>query len=341
MPSVNLEKAWKRLHRDQRAQSGRPLSRKKLMAAPMGPSLASSTGAGVQRILAWLGCYDGPTDGNLRSPQSLQAIQWFQSDNGLGADGIVGPKTAAKIDSYDSALSDAPPEMKACRRWRLTHYYISDQNEFSGERKVPVFDNNGTTLALVEPGFFAQMSLEGTGKLRDGRLLNVTGKTIAVSASDYAGVLENARRNGFIPNRPGYAGIVIAPSGSDYKVVKALTFSEVKNKGTEGYGVQNGLPLEAWKTLAADLGRYSGSSEPKFVGKGGLVPVGTKVWILGLGWFTVNDTGGGIFGAHFDIFTGTPAKAKLKSHPPMGYIWYRGVEQRIPVTYSYGHAQKK
>jgi hypothetical protein len=257
------------------------------------------------------------------------------------ADGVVGKLTDAKLEETGALLREAPPGLSACRRWRLTHYMISDQAGFAGPQPIEVYDNGGNVLAKVEPGFFAQMSLQGTGKLRDGRLLNVTGKTTKVDPKMYSGVLEVARRSGFLPNRPGYAGIVITPEGNDYKVVSALTFQEVKSKGTEGFGVQNGLPLEANKTLAADLGRYKGTSEPRFVGRGGLVPVNTNVWILGMGNYVVNDTGGGIFGAHFDIFAGTPAQAKALKHPSVGYVWFSGIEVRIPYTYSYGHEQRK
>ncbi len=347
MSSPNLERAWKSLDAEQskhrkkfskKAPKKQRGARRKLTAGA--PSPVTATAAGIQALLTKIGCYEGALDGNLRSPTSLRAIQWFQSDNGLTADGVIGNITGGKLAEYESLLAQAPPEMKACRRWRLTHYMIADQAGFAGPQPIEVYDADGNVLAKVEPGFFAQMSLQGTGKLRDGRLLNVTGKTTKVDSKMYSGVLEVARRSGFLPNRPGYAGIVIVPEGNDYRVVSALTYQEVKNKGSEGFGVQNGLSLEAGKTLAADLGRYRGSSEPRFVGKGGLVPVGTKVWILGLGWFTVNDTGGGIFGAHFDIFAGTPAQAKTLKHPSMGYVWYDGVEAKIPYTYSYGHMQR-
>ena len=48
-----------------------------------------------QRLKKW-GYYTGSIDGIL-GPKSIAAIKKFQKNNGLVADGIVGPKTAAKI----------------------------------------------------------------------------------------------------------------------------------------------------------------------------------------------------------------------------------------------------
>ena len=54
------------------------------------------------------------------------------------------------------------------------------------------------------------------------------------------------------------------------------------------------------------------------------------------GWFIVNDTGGGIFGAHFDVFVGTRALRKQVKLPEFSQVWFAGIEQRIPPGYTYG-----
>ena len=42
--------------------------------------------------------YDpGPVDG-IFGPKMFKAVKWYQADRGLTADGIVGPKTWAKLD---------------------------------------------------------------------------------------------------------------------------------------------------------------------------------------------------------------------------------------------------
>lgn len=51
----------------------------------------------IQQKLKNLGYYTGSVDGVL-GPQSIAAIKKFQRDNGLAVDGIVGAKTAAKLN---------------------------------------------------------------------------------------------------------------------------------------------------------------------------------------------------------------------------------------------------
>jgi 3D (Asp-Asp-Asp) domain-containing protein len=54
------------------------------------------------------------------------------------------------------------------------------------------------------------------------------------------------------------------------------------------------------------------------------------------GWCTVNDTGGAIFGAHFDVFTGVKALAAKVKIPSLAHVWFEGIEQRLPMNYGYG-----
>ena len=56
-----------------------------------------------QRLKQW-GYYNGAIDGIL-GPKSIAAIKRFQKNNGLVADGIVGPKTAEKIGISISSSS--------------------------------------------------------------------------------------------------------------------------------------------------------------------------------------------------------------------------------------------
>lgn len=58
----------------------------------------------IQQALKNAGIYTGPIDGNL-GPKSKKAIKAFQEQNGLTADGKVGPRTWKKLSSY---LQSAP-----------------------------------------------------------------------------------------------------------------------------------------------------------------------------------------------------------------------------------------
>lgn len=43
-----------------------------------------------------------------------------------------------------------------------------------------------------------------------------------------------------------------------------------------------------------------------------------------------------IFGAHFDVFSGSKALAKKANQPSRAHIWFEGVEDRLPMDYAYG-----
>ncbi len=250
--------------------------------------------------------------------------------------------------------SGVPTDAIAFRKFRLTSYHLAEQKDFpGGNDSIPIMDAQGKVLAYGSPTFFASLSLEGSGLLNDGRLVGVTSGWVAAKADDFAAVLEhhdkvykkrNAKRaaKGEKPVPYAWSGLSVV----DGRVVKVLSFSEKGDKGI-GYGVLRKIPLVPFRTLAADIGKM-GKSEPKWKDKGGVVPAGTKVYIAeynGLnlpdgsthdGWFTVNDTGGAIFGVHFDVFTGTKTLTKKVNLPEMGTVWFDGIEQRIPAGYSYG-----
>ena len=60
----------------------------------------------IQQKLKDLGYYKGKIDGII-GKQSIAAIKYFQRDNGLVVDGIVGPKTAAKLNISLSSQSSS------------------------------------------------------------------------------------------------------------------------------------------------------------------------------------------------------------------------------------------
>lgn len=249
-----------------------------------------------------------------------------------------------------------PADPKAYRKFRLTTYHVVDQHELPmGAVHVPIRDGNGRKIAEGSPAFFAQLSLEGTARLTDGRLINVTGKMVPVSHDEYAEVLafhrqayakrdKKRREEGRTPTPTTYSGIVV----QDNQVVRAFAFHEVPaSRLGIGYGLLRGIPLVPFRTLAADIG-VKDKHDKSWKGKGGLVPPGTHVFIKeydGLqlpdktihdGWFIVNDTGGAIFGAHFDVFAGTSTFRKQVKLPEFGQVWFAGIERRIPPDYEYG-----
>jgi hypothetical protein len=297
--------------------------------------------AQVQDAIQKLSYYDGPQDGDITTDDFRAALKKFQWDMGLGHDGVFGEKTDAVLAPIANTLATAPLGFVQARRWRLTQYWIADEREYTSSNDVPVYAPNGATICRVGATFFANLSLEGSGRTKNGVLLNVAGSYVPVSASDYQPVLDVAKR--ILSAHVGYAGIALDGSG---KVAKAFAFNVVGSTGT-GYGVQRGVSLQPYRTLAADLGDYK-NCDPQFKGKGGLVPAGTKVWVPGFvgvhlpdgsvhdGFCTVNDTGSAINGAHFDVFSGTALMRKAYRPPSIGHVWFQGIESRIAANYTFG-----
>jgi 3D (Asp-Asp-Asp) domain-containing protein len=233
----------------------------------------------------------------------------------------------------------AKPDVSLLRKWRITQYYVSDQKNHTGAQIVPVLRSDGVVLGYASPSFFSSLSLEGTGILANGKLANVAGSYVPVSAAAYQPVWDYHKK--YLAKRsPGYSGLMV----KDDKVVKAFAYTVVPpERSGKGYGTANGFPLDPFRTVAADIGRTP-KDDPRFKGKGGLVPVGTRCYIKELdgmvtdgklhdGWITVTDTGGGIFGAHFDLFSHEKGELHL---PDVCHIWFEGIEDKVPADYTYG-----
>lgn len=60
----------------------------------------------IQTKLKRWGYYNGSIDG-IYGSQTLAAVKWFQSKNGLQVDGIAGPKTLAAMGIFNSSSSSS------------------------------------------------------------------------------------------------------------------------------------------------------------------------------------------------------------------------------------------
>ncbi|HEX8110132.1 MAG TPA: hypothetical protein VF516_20520 [Kofleriaceae bacterium] len=229
--------------------------------------------------------------------------------------------------------------------------------------------SGGDVIAEVPAGFFAEMAREGRGRLRDGRLLTGDGWR-SPAGRDYAAVLTvhlrrypEGHRN---RDRQRVSGITVV--GGEVKTVRAYAEVPAARIGL-GYGVLRGIPLEPFKTLAADLGGFESSDEryrgawsegkQRYLvvdGKTGLVPTGTRVYVRQLdgvmlpngkrhdGWLVVNDTRAGTYGAHFDVFVGDRQYGKelvALTGGPFVDVWFDGIEARVPAGYDHGFPRGK
>jgi hypothetical protein len=301
---------------------------------------------------------------------STNTARWWRDEKNAPASLLNPTRYLLSLREHGSVNVATPPasgtrpqpptDPSAFRSFRLTTYHVVDQaDEPTQDIRIPILGADGSAIAEGSPAFFAKLSLEGTARLGDGRLVNVTGQSAPVPHERYAAVLAYherayARRNaglaaqGRPPVPTRYSGISVEGG----RVVRAMTFHEVPAaKRGVGYGTQRKVAYTPFRTLAADLG-LKANSDPRWKGRGGLVPAHTQVYIKefdGLklpdghggsfvhdGWFTVNDTGGAIFGAHFDVFTGSAALGRQVKLPAVGQVWFPGIEARMPVGYSLG-----
>lgn len=272
------------------------------------------------------------------------------------------PKPAAPVEEASTPVPDPlrekpsgpRPVARSYRPCRVTKYYCADRADYGGADTTPVLDGGGTSIALVPANFFANLSLEGTGLLSAGKVVNVTDGKLHPVPGAFAGAFDNLvtwyddhkRRMAAVgrpPRPPGYFGFSLDSTGRT--VISTVRFRTLSP--AEGFGPEHGIPKEPFRTIATDIGAYT-TSEPSTRGKGGLIPVGTKVHIKELegkklpdgsthdGWATANDTGGAIFGTHIDLFVGPQRANDDAFGGGRCSIWFEGIEDRIPVGYDYG-----
>ncbi len=57
--------------------------------------------------------------------------------------------------------------------FKLTYYWIVYEQEFPGRPAVPLYTTDGKVIAVVTDRFAERVTMEGTGVLRDGRIVNL------------------------------------------------------------------------------------------------------------------------------------------------------------------------
>ncbi len=158
-----------------------------------------------------------------------------------------------------------------------TYYKLSDESLFSGAQNTPIYGVNGNVIKMVASAFFADMCIEGSGKLTDGRVINVAGSCPYQQASfPYC-------------------------SQSCYTVLNSLQYPW--GEGNQGAAL---VPL---RSLATDHSVIPFGTNVYIAEFDGLVvpQIGSLGGFTHDGCFVAQDSGGAINGNHIDIFAGTQA----------------------------------
>lgn len=76
----------------------------------------------------------------------------------------------------DGVEVDARAEVGALRgSFEWTYYWVAAEADYAGTASVRLYTERCAVIATVRPGFAAAVDVEGTGRLTDGRLINVAG----------------------------------------------------------------------------------------------------------------------------------------------------------------------
>jgi 3D (Asp-Asp-Asp) domain-containing protein len=173
-------------------------------------------------------------------------------------------------DAYVDAAADVRQPPGASRgTFDLTYYWVTAEADYDGAPTERLYTPTCEVLATVDPAFARSLRLEGTGRLLDGRVINVSGAC-----------------------------------GCD----TAACFIEVDAEHPWGVGVQD-RALVPYRSVAVDrdvvpYGTWLWVAELDGVRVPGEPPWGDFVHD---GCVLAADTGGSIDGAHLDWFVGLKA----------------------------------
>jgi len=148
----------------------------------------------------------------------------------------------------------------------LTYYWVTYEADYPGTADTPLYADDCSVLATVTSGFASSIALEGTGRLLDDRLLNVTGS----------------------------CGCPRSPC-----------FAEADAAHPWGIGVQN-RALEPYRSIAVDRNVIDYGTTLWVAELDGVTVPGDPPWggFVHDGCVIAADTGGGIVGMHIDWFVG-------------------------------------
>jgi 3D (Asp-Asp-Asp) domain-containing protein len=148
--------------------------------------------------------------------------------------------------------------------FKLTYYWIAFEQAFEGRPEVPLYDLKQKVIAVVSDTFAEKVSAEGTGVLRDGRVVNL------------------------------HKECRFAKYGWCFMLV---------NKDTAPFGFGSHAPLHPFRTLAVPtevIQRGSVVYIPEFDGMP--LPGAEGGFDFHDGCFVVEDTGWSLRGKHIDLF---------------------------------------
>ncbi len=81
----------------------------------------------------------------------------------------------AEVEAEPAAEKPAPKLGAKLGRFELTYYWMAREAKNKGQTTVQLYNRQCKPLVKVTKSFAARLAVEGTGTLRDGRVVNTTG----------------------------------------------------------------------------------------------------------------------------------------------------------------------
>jgi 3D (Asp-Asp-Asp) domain-containing protein len=180
-----------------------------------------------------------------------------------GSEEVVEAPAPEDMLTPDAAGPDAIPD-RLLGEFQLTYYWMASERKSTREREVQLYTKKCKPLVKVSKSFAARLTREGTGKLLDGRTINVSGEC---------------------------------------RCDHSPCFFAVGRKRRWGVGVYE-RPLSPFRSVAVDPSRVSIGTILYLPELDGLTMPGRQPWggFVHDGCVVADDTGGKVTGDQIDLF---------------------------------------
>lgn len=138
------------------------------------------------------GClFDRGPDGKAELPATATAIVGFpeaaEAEQPQAPDLVPGPISTFAVPALTPPGMDEPadelgPELGS---FKLTYYWMAQSRQDEGEADTVLYDRRCKEIAKVSSEFATRLAMEGTGRLRNGRVVNAAGSCKCASACYY------------------------------------------------------------------------------------------------------------------------------------------------------------
>lgn len=161
------------------------------------------------------------------------------SGGAANAGGTSGANSGGTSGAGGATDAGRPPPGARLGTFQLTYYWVTAEEDFSGAQDTTLYDDSCGTIAMVRKDFADALAVEGTGRLSDGRVVNVSGSCGCPSTTCYVLVDAQhpwgygAQSNALVPFRSIAVDRNVIALGSHVYVAE---FDGVTMPGDASYG---------------------------------------------------------------------------------------------------------